>query len=301
MKSKALLLLVVLSQVQCHQVIFTAPPGSTIGCSANPEAVAAFNGVSVISCLLQEEIGTPVADGTVVQFFTNLGRVPEQGKTNDGVVRINFQADGRSGIATVQISSGGGTLPPVSSSSTNTLPGSSSTVTPVRGVSASGASSTAALAGVMANTTVRVTVGNASARQIRISADPPRITEGRTSQITATVFDEFGNPVAGVPVFFAIGNSTIVSPSPTPTPTATPTGTPTPTPTAPPATTPPDGGAGTESLDSQGSPVFTDTNGRATDTLRTRWPREGRQRTVTISAAVPVGGNLSATTTVIIN
>jgi hypothetical protein len=289
MKSKAVLLIVVLGQLTCHQVIFTAPPGSTISCQPNPIAIAAFNGVSVISCLLQEDIGTPVADGTVVQFFTNLGRIPEQGKTNDGVVRVNFQADGRSGTATIRISSGAGTLPAPSSSSVTV------TTTPVqRGVSASDAGAAVSLAGVMANTEVTVTVGNAAAKQIRVSADPPRITDSRSSQITATVFDEFGNPVAGVPVYFSVGGGTIVGPSPTPT--ASPTGTPTP----PPATTPPSGGGGTEHMDSQGTPVFTDTNGRATDVLRTRWPREGQQRSVTVTASAPIG-NLSASVPVIIN
>ena len=294
MKSKALLLLVVTSQLTCHQVIFHAPPGSTMSCVANPEAIAAFNGVAVVSCVLQEEIGTPVADGTVVQFFTNLGRVPEQGRTNDGVVRINLQADGRSGVAVVRALSGGGTLPAPSSSSVTV------TTTVVQGgVSVSEAGSIVSLSGVMANAEARVTIGNANARQLRVTADPPRINESRSAQITATVFDDVGNPVAGVPVFFSVGGGTIVV-GPTPTPTATPTGTPTPTATPVPGTTPPNGGAGTETLDSQGNPVFTDTNGRATDVLRTRWPREAQQRSVTVTASVPVGG-LSANTTVFIN
>jgi hypothetical protein len=286
MKSKALLLVVILSQLTCHQAIFTAPPGSNMSCVANPENIAAFNGVSVISCLILEEVGTPVSDGTVVQFFTNLGRIPEQGKTNDGVVRVNFQSDGRSGRATITAVSGAGTLPSPSSSS------SSSSTTPVqRGVSASDAGGVVTLSGVMANDDVLVIVGNANATQLRVSADPPRITDSRSSQITATVFDAFGNPVAGVPVYFTVGGGAIVGPSPTPT------GTPTP----PPSTTPSEPGAGTEHMDSQGSPVFTDTNGRATDVLRTRWPREGRQRSVVVTASVPIGSVAPASTTVIIN
>lgn len=287
MKWKALLLIVVLSQLTCHQVILTAPPGSTMECERNPTTIGAFNGVSVISCLLEESIGTPVADGTVVQFFTDLGRIPEQGKTNDGVVRVNLEADGRSGTAHVSIFSGGGSLPPSSSSTTVTT-------LVQRGVSASSSFSSGSLAGVRASDSVEVVIGNVNARALRVSADPPRITEGRSSEITATVFDGSGNPVAGVPVFFAVGEGAITGPSPTPT--ATPTGTPTPTPV--PQTNPE--GTGTESLDSQGRPVYTDTNGRATDILRTRWPREGRQRTVTINASVPIN-NLSANTTVVIN
>ena len=43
------------------------------------------------------------------------------------------------------------------------------------------------------------------------------------------------------------------------------------------------GGTG-ESLDSQGQPVFTDSNGQARDVLRTRWPREAQARSVTVTA-----------------
>ena len=127
MKSKALLLLVVASQLTCHQVIFHAPPGTVMTCFANPEDIPAVNGVSVISCLLVEDVGTPVADGTVVQFFTTLGRIPEQGKTNDGVVRVNFQSDGRSGTASITGVSGGDAAPPSSTSPTSSTP---STTTP---------------------------------------------------------------------------------------------------------------------------------------------------------------------------
>jgi hypothetical protein len=91
----------------CNQAILTAPAGTTLTVIANPTFVPAHGGVSVVSALLVESAGTPVADGTVVQFFTNLGRIEEQGKTNDGVARVNFVSDSRSGTATVTATSGG--------------------------------------------------------------------------------------------------------------------------------------------------------------------------------------------------
>jgi hypothetical protein len=290
MKSKALLLIVVLSQLTCHQVIFTAPPGTTMQCQPNPKDIAAFNGVSIISCLLVEEIGTPVADGTVVQFFTNLGRVPEQGRTNDGVVRVNLEADGRSGIATVKVFSGGGTLP----ASPSPSPSPSASPIPRSGVSSSASGAAATSLAVMAAQDVTVNIGNANARQIRVAANPSRITDSRSSQITATVFDEFGNPVAGVPVYFSLDSAQVIGPAPTPT------GTPTVTPTATPTSSPGGSDPVTEHMDSQGNPVFTDTNGQARDVLRTRWPRDGAQRSVVVRASVPFGG-VSGTTTVFIN
>jgi vacuolar-type H+-ATPase subunit B/Vma2 len=145
----------------------------------------------------------------------------------------------------------------------------------------------------MADTEVTVTVGNLAAEDILVTASPTRIVESRSSQITASVFDGNGNPVAGVPVIFTLESAQVIGPAPTPT------GTPTPGPTATP--TGPVGNEPTfEHMDSQGSPIFTDSNGRATDVLRTRYPRDAAQRAVVVTATVP-GRQLTGTTRVIIN
>jgi hypothetical protein len=280
MKSKVLLLsvlpLLMLAIVTCHQVLFTAPPGSNIFCQENPHVIAAFNGVSTISCLLTEPTGFPVADGTTVQFFTNLGRVPEQGRTNDGVVRVNLTADGRSGTATVVAisggaSSGGGTTPTTGGgSSTTTIVGS-----PGRGLAASSASSASAASAssaLMAQDSVDVVIGNPNAQSLRVVAFPPRLTDSRTSQITANVFDGQGNPVAGVPVIFEVLSSSAIG-----SPTPVPVGTPTPAPGTQPIY---------EHMDSQGQPVFTDSNGQAHDVMRTRYPRDAAPREVIVRASV---------------
>ncbi len=95
-----------LLQVTCHQAPPTAPTGTTMQIFANPIFIPAHTGVSVISVLLTEPAGTLVPDGTVVQFFTTLGQIDEQGRTNDGVARVNLRADSRSGTATVTATSG---------------------------------------------------------------------------------------------------------------------------------------------------------------------------------------------------
>jgi hypothetical protein len=64
-------------------------------------------GISVVSAILVEPAGTFVPDGTEVFFFTDLGRVDEVGKTRNGVARVNFVSDARSGTATVTAISGG--------------------------------------------------------------------------------------------------------------------------------------------------------------------------------------------------
>ncbi len=152
-----------LAHASC-QAILTAPNGSTLQLVANPEFIPASGGVSIISALLIEPAGTPVADGTVVQFFTTLGVIDEQGKTNDGVARVNLVADARPGMAQVTAFSGA--------------------------ASSEGA--------------VEVTIGSALPTQVLVTADPSHLVDEHISRIVANVFDEFGNPTVNVPVVLSL-------------------------------------------------------------------------------------------------
>jgi hypothetical protein len=213
----------------CNQVIMTAPSGSTISLFANPTIISAQGGVSVISALIIVETGAVVADGTVVQFFTDLGTIDEQGKTNDGVARVNLRANGLSGVANISAFSGGSATPAASASPS---PPPTGTGAPQSG-------------------TLQVTIGNVAASSLNVTADPTRITVSRSSHITANVFDKNGNTITGVPVFFDVTT-----------------------------------GAASNFMDSQGAPVFTDSNGQAMDVLRTKQTTSG---TVTVRAQVPGG------------
>lgn len=240
----------------CHQVLFTAPPGSSIDLIANPGFIPANTGISVITAILFDPTGSPVADGTVVQFFTDLGRIDEQGRTNDGVARVNLYADSRSGLATVTAFSGqggsGGT-PPTTTPSSTTPP--TTTLTTSRGVRAQG------LAAVAAGNQVTVTIGSDNPASIILTANPQRITNPRYTTIAANVFDGHGNPVANVPVFFNVEL--------------------------------PGSGGLEESLDSAGSPRFTDNNGRAVDILRTSYDPDAAPKTVSVVATIPGFGSSS--------
>ena len=147
-----------------------APPGSTITLIANPEFIAAHGDVSVISGLVLKATGDPVPDGTVVQFFTNLGKIDEQGKTNDGVVRVNLVSDSRSGTATVSAFSGGGatTVPSPSPSTTSEGP-------PVVAFSTGSVTGASSVLATQASATVQVKIGSARPDHLLLSANPPRI------------------------------------------------------------------------------------------------------------------------------
>jgi hypothetical protein len=253
----SLVLMFGLSLLKCHQVLFTAPPGTTMNLIANPEFIPANGGISVISALLILPSGAPVADGTVVQFFTNLGRVDAQVRTNDGVARANLVSDSRSGTATVTAFSGGGAVGTIST------PSSSITV------STSLVSAPVFAAAQQVSASVPVRIGNILPTKLVVTAFPPSLSDKRAALITANVLDSSGNPVANVPIIFSVTVKTGGLPL-------------------------------TEFMDSQGTPTFTDNNGQAFDVLRTRWPADSPEKTVTVRADAPTGA-LNGTVDVVIN
>ena len=108
------------------------------------------------------------------------------------------------------------------------------------------------------STSVSIRVGAVLPTRVVVTADPSRITDSRSTHIFATVLDGNGNPVANIPVIFTVDTTT-------------------------------------EFMDSQGHPIFTDTNGRAEDVLRTRRTTPG---SVTVNVQVLSAGGLSATVVV---
>jgi len=154
----------------CETAPLTAPDGSTIILQANPTFVISNGGTSVVTAVVVEPAGTFVPDGTEVTFLSNLGRIDQVGKTVNGLARVNFVSDARSGTATITAISGQATGAPP---------------------------------------TVDIVVGSALPDRVAVTADPPHISAGRPSFLRATVFDERGNPVQNVPVSFSVTGSTV--------------------------------------------------------------------------------------------
>lgn len=172
----------------CAKVPLTAPGGSSIFAQVNPPFVIANGGTAIVTALVTEPAGTLVPNGTVVYFFTTLGRIDDTVKTRDGVARANFVADSRSGTATVTIWSGGPA--PSVAPSASPSPGAGSS-------SATGSGSA----------TVTIAIGSALPATIVVTADPQVLASSRQSTLRANVFDANGNPVQNVPVVFSIGGS----------------------------------------------------------------------------------------------
>lgn len=241
MRKGWLALLILAGGVALHPACEVPPlmaPGSSVTVFANPPFIVANGGVSIITALVVEPAGTLVPDGTVVFFFTNLGRVDPQGKTRDGVARVNLVSDARSGTARVTAFSGGAAPAP--------------TGTATGGGGGSGEGFT------------EVTIGSALPARVVLTASPPTVRGGGSSFITANVFDERGNPVPHVPVVFTVTAVT--------------------------------GGLIGVGLESGGGQRFTDNNGQAFDTLRTRVGTTAG--TVSITATAAGGMAMAPTVTV---
>jgi hypothetical protein len=180
--------------IACESVPLTAAPGTSMTLIANPTFVIANGGVSVVTAILVEPAGTFVPDGTEVFFFTDLGRVDASGKTRNGVARVNFVSDARSGTATVTAVSGGPAAP--------TTPTTTVSAAKVGTPSIAAASdSAAATAG---SPTVTITIGSALPKQVLVTANPPVLSSSRQAAIVANVFDVAGNPVQNVPIIFSV-------------------------------------------------------------------------------------------------
>jgi hypothetical protein len=152
----------------CDDVPQLAPPEATMALIANPTNVPASGGVSVITAIVTEVMGTPVPDGTVVQFFTNLGTIDREGRTNGGVARVNFISDARSGTAEI---------------------------TAVSGLA------TAAASVFIGEAVAADMIVIADPSRIVLSIS-------RTTHIIATVLDPEGNPVPNIGCIFTVGAST---------------------------------------------------------------------------------------------
>jgi hypothetical protein len=219
---------------------------------ANPEFVPANGGVSLITVVVTEPAGTLAPDGTTVYFLTNLGRVDPEAKTKGGFARANFVSDSRSGDAFVQAFSGGpAPNPTVAPTTSASVTTHAASGGPAAPVAAGGLAAAANAADVT------IHVGSALPAAVIVTASPARILEPRNTEITANVFDLDGNPVSNVPIIFRVLSST---------------------------------GLVQEELDSGSQPRYTNTNGQARDTMRTRQNRADPQKTVTVLATTPKEG-----------
>jgi len=185
-KAIALASLVAVGAVSCNKVPLTAPSGTVITLVSSTNVLPINGSTDLVAVLIENGTtsggtggtggsasGTPVHNGTLVTFTTNLGRIePSEARTVNGRVTVSLVADGRSGTATVSAFSG---------SATKTLD------VKIGAAAAERVSVIASPASVPAN--------------------------GGTATISARVEDVAGNPLVGVPVTFTTSAGTLTAQS----------------------------------------------------------------------------------------
>ena len=165
----------------CDKVPLTAPTGSSITLTANATFVP-ISGTALLTATVTESAGTPVQNGTVVTFSTNIGTIePAEARTHNGTCTVTFRAGTISGTATVRAVSGG----TASSSSTDSATQSGE---------------------------LELKVGAAAAAKVLLNSSPGTVSAGGgTVTLTATVIDDTGNRLAGVPVTFVSTAGTLLN------------------------------------------------------------------------------------------
>ena len=169
----------------CDKVPLLAPTGTTITIIPTATTVANNSQMTIVATVIEHGTtsggsgtststtstgGTPVQNGTVVSFTTTLGHIePAEARTNNGQVAVTLFTDNNSGTPTITAYSGG-------------------------------ASAT--------NSTIKI--GTATVKTVTLSAQPSTLgSSGGSTTLTATVINDQGSPVPGVPVTFSTDNGTL--------------------------------------------------------------------------------------------
>jgi hypothetical protein len=176
----AALILSHVALVACDKMPLLAPTASTVTVTS-PVTTISLGGTAEISAFVAESSGTPVQNGTVVRFTTNLGRMnPVEVQTRNGLAVSMFEAGDVSGLADIRATSGaaGG---------------------------ATGGSATAS-----ASNAVQISVGAAAVDSVQLIGSPLFVPfRGGTVQLTATVLGTNGRAIPGIPVRFNATQGTL--------------------------------------------------------------------------------------------
>lgn len=157
----------------CDKVPLFAPTGSSITLTANT-LVAPLNSDVQITAMVLESAGTAPQNGTTVYFSSNLGTFePTSAQTTAGRVTVTFHAGSQSGTATILATSG-------------------------------------AIKSPTGTDALKILIGAAAGKSIVVTASPTSVkSTGGSADIVASVLDESGNKLTGVPVLFSTDNGTL--------------------------------------------------------------------------------------------
>lgn len=164
-----LLVAVLALAAACDKVALLAPTGSTVNLSVSATSVGSNGSAELIATVI-ESGGTPVHNGTEVTFQASVGKLdPPVARTEGGIARTTFLANGASGTARITAFSGGARSDEVE---------------------------------------VRVGSAAAETVTVRTDPTTVPPTGGDV-QVIANVRDASGNPLSGAQVVFSADNGTL--------------------------------------------------------------------------------------------
>lgn len=175
----------------CDKVPLLAPTGSVITLLAATNTVSLNSEVTIIATVIENGQapagtgtgtgtgtttttrsggGTPVQNGTLITFTTTIGRIePSEARTHNGQVTVKLVTSSTSGTATITAYSGG---------------------------------ASAQLSNLK--------IGTAAAKTVSVTTTPQSLgVSGGSTQVVASVVDEGGSPIGGVPVTFSTDKGSI--------------------------------------------------------------------------------------------
>src|SRR5258708_7679466 len=173
----------------CNKIPLLAPTGTVITLLAATTSVSLNSEVTIIATAIENGqapssgagsgtttrtgAGTPVQNGTLITFTTTIGRIePSEARTHNGQFNVKLITGSTSGSATVTAYSGG----------------ASAQITNLK-------------------------IGTAAVKTVSVTTTPQSLgASGGTTQVVATVVDDGGSPIGGVPVTFSTDKGSI-SPS----------------------------------------------------------------------------------------
>lgn len=162
--------------VACERVPLTSPTGSTISLTID-QSTLPLNSQATVRAVVIESGGTPVHNGTQVNFTSSLGTfLPPAAETINGIATTTFLSGSTSGTTRINAFSGGASTGSGNSSGNG----------------------------------VEVKIGAAAAGSLTVTATPPAVSQsGGTVTISASVFDANGNPLPGINVNFTSTNGVL--------------------------------------------------------------------------------------------
>jgi hypothetical protein len=181
----------VLAAVGCDRMQLLAPTNSTVSLHADT-TVLSTGGTTQVTATVLESAGTPVQNGTMVRFTTNLGRIdPVEVQTRNGLATTTFYAGDASGVADIRATSGAAGA---GSSAPSNSGGSTTTTTTTSAVSS----------------VVQISVGAAGVDSVTIQANPAVVpSNGGTVDVVATVLGTGNRALPGVLVTFTTTAGTL--------------------------------------------------------------------------------------------